>query len=410
MKRYIVIGNGTAAVGCIEGIRSTDSEGAITVISQENRPVYCRPLISYFLEDKTTEQKMLYRAPSFYTDYSVSVLYGESAVKIDGAGKTVTTSSGKTLPYDKLCLACGSTPFLPPMENIESVEKRFSFMTMDDAVALKEAVTPQSRVLIVGAGLIGLKCAEGLYAITKNIAVCDLADHILSSILDFDDAKDMQDSLEARGITFSLGTSVARFEGNTAIMKNGEEIPFDILVTAVGVRATIGIFKEAGGSCGRGITVDQTMATSLPDVFAAGDCTESLDAADGKVKIMALMLNAYFQGYCAGVNMAGGDRSIDDAVPMNSIGFFGLHLMSAGTRVGEEKTVVTAKGRKRFYFSDGKLVGFVLIGDVGCAGIYTNIIKKRIPVSELVGFDLEKEPTLSVYGTEKRKKTVESVV
>ena len=102
---------------------------------------------------------MLYRAPSFYEDQSVKMLYGMNATAIDAKNRKVTVADGTVLDYDRLCVATGSSPFVPPMVGIEQVQRHFCFMTMDDALALEKNVTPDSRVLIIGAGLIGLKCA-----------------------------------------------------------------------------------------------------------------------------------------------------------------------------------------------------------------------------------------------------------
>ena len=410
MKHYVIVGCGTAAVGCVEGIRSADKEGKITIISAENHPAYCRPLISYFLEDKTTEEKMRYRDASFYEENGCDVMYGTRVTEIDVERKTVLTDRNVEIPFDKLCVATGSSPFVPPMENIENVEKKYSFLTLDDAKALKEAVEPSARVLIVGAGLIGLKCAEGLCALTENITVCDLSDHILSSILDAADAEVVQKHLEEKGIRFFLHNSVKSFENNNAVMQGGEQIPFDILVTAVGVRANIGIFRDAGGDCGRGITVNERMETSVCDIYAAGDCTESRDVTDGNIKIMALMPNAYMQGFTAGCNMAGGEKTFDNAIPMNSIGFFGYHLMTAGRRNGKEFVQTNNESVKRLYFDGERLVGFVLLGDVKNAGIYTNFIRSRIPVDDSVTENMKKSPNLSLYDIKKRRNILGSVV
>ena len=176
MKRYVIVGGGVAAVGCIEGIRTVDREGEITVISAETRPVYCRPLISYYLEGKTDAARMAYRDDGFYDRMGCRMLYGKRATRIDREKKQVELEDGAALPYDALCLATGSSPFVPPFEGLDTVKNKFSFLTFDDALALEKAITRDSRVLIVGAGLIGLKCAEGLYGRVGSITVCDLAD------------------------------------------------------------------------------------------------------------------------------------------------------------------------------------------------------------------------------------------
>lgn len=286
-------------------------------------------------------------------------------------------------------------------------------MTLDDALALEKAVSPESRVLIVGAGLIGLKCAEGLSKKVGSITVCDLADRVLSSILDVDGAAIMQKHLEKNGISFMLGDSVSLFNENHAIMKSGRGCDFDILVLAVGVRAETSLLKDIGAECGRGIVVNEKMQTSVKDVYAAGDCTESVDVSDGKVKIMALLPNAYMQGKCAGQNMAGGDAVFDNAIPMNSIGFFGVHSMTAGSRDeenGEVYTEIDDGSLKKLYTKNGKLTGFILIEKTDRAGIYTNMIRNAIPLDSVDFEKMKKIPNLFAFSEEYRRKKLGGVV
>ncbi len=410
MKKYVIIGNGAAAVGAIEGIRSVDKEGGITVISREPCHVYARPLISYLLQGKTDKKRMLYRPESFYEDNGVKVMYGRAAVKIDPEGKKVKLDSGEEVNYDKLLSACGSDPFVPAFEGIETVKNRFGFMTLSDAEALEKELSEDKSVLIMGAGLIGLKCAEGIAERVGKITVCDLAPRVLSSILDADCASLMQERLEKEGIEFLLDDTAVRFDGNKAYMKSGKEVSFDILITAVGVRANISLLKEAGADCGRGIVTDEKMQTSLKDIYAAGDCAESVDSTSGQRKVMAIMPLAYMQGRCAGVNMAGGEEIIDNAMPMNSIGFFGLHCMSAGTYEGE---CYEEKGEgyiKRLYTKDNLLKGFILIGKNARAGIYTAMIRNKTPLDSVDFETLKKTPSLAPMGKSYRTEKLGGVV
>lgn len=390
MKRYVIIGNGTAAVGCIEGIRSVDPEGEITVISEEKHPVYSRPLISYLLEGKTDLQRMRYRAGDFYEQNKCNVIYGRRAESVRTTEKTVLLDDGTSLPYDRLCVAAGSRPFVPPFEGLETVEGPHTFMTLDDALALDAALVGDPRVLIVGAGLIGLKCAEGIRDRAGSITVCDLADRVLSSILDRDCAALVQDHLEQNGIRFLLGDTVQRFEEHRAYMKSGTEVEFDLLVLAVGVRANTELVRNAGGEVNRGILVNEKMETSLSDVYAAGDCTEGFDAALGARRVLAILPNAYMQGDTAGINMAGGAVAFDHAIPMNSIGFFGLHMMTAGVYEGEMVEERTEGSIKRFFVGDGFLKGFILIGGTERAGIYTSLIRDKVSL-EAIDFALTRK-------------------
>ena len=276
-------------------------------------------------------------------------------------------------------------------------------MSLDDARALDKALTPKSRVLIVGAGLIGLKCAEGIYEKCAHITVVDLADRILTSILTDDAAKIMQKHIEKKGIEFKLGTSVAEFDGENALLTNGETEKFDIVVTAVGVRPNTALIAEAGGKVNRGIVTDEYCRTTLPDIYAGGDCAESYDITTDTNRVLALLPLAYMQGQAAGKNMAGEITVYDNAIPMNAIGLFDLHIISAGSYDGEKYIESDGTNYKMLVTRDGLLKGYILMGDVLRAGIYTSLIREKTPLSE-VDFELiKKHPALMAFSKEKRK-------
>ncbi len=401
--RYVIVGNSTAAVAAVEGIRKTDTEGSIAVVGEEKHFVYGRPLISYYLLGATDAERMRYRPADFYEKMKVNAMLGVRAEKIDPAKKTVRLSDGRALGYEKLLVATGSRPFDPPMKGIESVRERFHFMTMDDALALEKALSPEKRVLIIGAGLIGLKCLEGIAARVKSVAVVDMAGRILPSILDEYGAAVVQRALEEKGAEFFLSDSVAEFESNAAHLQSGKTVPFDILVVAVGVRPNIELVKEAGGETGRGIAVDERSRTSLPDVYAAGDCTECFDVTSGQRKILALLPNAYLQGHCAGVNMAGGEEVFGNAAPFNSIGFFGTHVLTAGSYSGERYVEKGDNTYKVLFTADGVLKGFILVNLPERAGIYTSLVRGRTPLAEVDLSLLERAPELMAFSAGARR-------
>ena len=402
--KYLIIGNSAAAVGCVEGIRQVDQEGEITIVSTEPHHVYSRPLISYLILGKTDEQRMKYRGDDFYEKNGVTALLGRTATKIDPDGKKVSLDDGSSLAYDKLLVATGSKPFVPPAEGLDQVEKSFTFMTLDSAKALAAALTKESRVLIVGAGLIGLKCAEGITGKVASIDVVDMADRILPSILDEHGSAMVMEHIQKQGIRFHLSTSVAQFKEGAAFLKNGEELPFDILVMAVGVRPNTELVRDAGGEVGRGIVTDETCRTTLPDIYAAGDCTESWDVAAGQRRVLALLPNAYMQGETAGIDMAGGERKYNKAIPMNAIGFWGLHIITAGSYDGEAYVDEKPGAYKKLVTRDGVLKGYILIGDVARAGIYTSMIRERTGL-DTVDFELLKQkPQLMAFRRSDRAK------
>lgn len=408
--QYVIIGNSAAAVGAVEGIRRVDREGSIAVVSHEPYHTYSRPLISYLLQGKTDRERMRYRPADFYAANDCAPLLGVGAVGVDPAAKRVTLADGSTLAYGKLLAATGSVPFVPPMEGLDRVERRFGFGSLDDALRLEAALTPDMRVLIVGAGLIGLKCAEGIVARVASVDVVELSDRILSSILDAEGAARMQRHIEAAGVAFHLGCSVRRFEPGLAHLSDGSAVPFDAVVLAVGVRPNTALLREAGAEVRRGVVTDDHQRTSLPDVYAAGDCTESFDVSTGERRVLALLPNAYRQGECAGVDMAGGEQAFAGAIPMNAIGFFGLHLITAGAYTGEVYARVDAENYKKLFYADGVLKGYILIGDVNKAGIYTALIRERTPLDS-IDFELICErPSLMAFSKAERRKKLGGAV
>lgn len=400
--KYVLIGNSAAAVACVEGIRQRDREGDITMVTNEPYHTYSRPLISYLLAEKTDRERMKYRPDDFYKKNRCELIAGVSADHLEPKRKTVVLSDGRELPYDRLLVAAGSSPAVPPIKGLEAVENMTTFLSLDDALRLEKMLTPFSRVLIMGAGLIGLKCAEGIAGKAKSITVVDMADHILPSILDQEASIPVQRRMEEHGIEFVLSDAAQELHPDRAVLKSGRDIRFDILVMAVGVRPNVRLVQNAGGAVKRGIVTDSRGQTSIPDVYAAGDCTESRDITTGEEKVLALLPNAYLQGECAGINMAGGNQSYDKAIPMNSIGFFGLHLMTAGSCGGEAYLEKNDGNYKKLFVRENRLAGYILIGDVARAGIYTSLIREQTPLSALDFELIRQKPQLMAFSRTKR--------
>ena len=407
--KVVIIGNSAAAIGCIEGIRQADKTANITVISSEDIHTYSRPLISYLLWGKTDELKMRYRPDDFYEQTNCKTLLGKTVQKIDRKKKQVLIDGGETVAYDKLLIATGSDAIVPPIKGLSSVAKKHTFMSLADAKALEADIGPDRNVLVMGAGLIGLKCVEGIADKVKSITVVDMADRVMPSILDTPAAALVQAHIEKQGARFVLNGEVVEFDRSSAVLSGGQKIPFDVLVIAVGVRPNISLAKEAGIECGRGILTDDHCQTSDPDVYAAGDCAESLDISCGETRVLALLPNAYMQGECAGVNLTGGDKPYDKAIPMNSIGFFDLHMVTAGSYIGQEHTAKEFDGYKKLFVLDNLLVGYIIVGDVKRAGIYTSLIREKTDLST-IDFELIKEsPQLMAFSKSDRQIKMGSV-
>lgn len=414
---YVIIGNSAAAVGTIAGIREIDSTGKITVISDEKYHTYSRPLISYWLQGKVSDKNIYYREPDFYEKNGVETILGKRVSRIDTANKTVVLDDGTPVPYDKLMNATGSKPFVPPMNGLDKVHYH-TFMTYDSVKAIRSEIKDGMKVLIIGAGLIGLKAAEALHEYNAEITVIDMADRILPSILDARAGVKMQKHIESKGVRFILGTSAEDFTEHSARLKNGMTVDFDMLIVAVGVRPNTELIADAGGKVERGIITDLTQKTTLDDVYAAGDCTVSHDKSTDTDKILALLPNAYLQGEVAGRNMAGCESYYVNAIPMNAIGFFGLHIITAGNSMGiaadgealDEYIDETENTYKKLVIRDNKLVGYTLMGDVKRAGIYTGIIKEGLDLGEVDVELLKEKPQMMMFGKTRREEKLGGII
>lgn len=187
------------------------------------------------------------------------------------------------------------------------------------------------------------------------------------------------------------------------VKSNLNNAPLDILVIAVGVVPNAELVKDAGGDCNRGIVIDAQCKTSLTDVYAAGDCAEGYDSSIDKNRVLDILPNAYFQGRCAGINLAGEENSFEIGIPMNAVGFFGLHVLSAGVYEGECLQEKYKDGYKKLFVKNNRLVGFILIGNIARAGIYTSLIRNKTDLNTLDKALLFDEPQLMAFSEETRK-------
>ncbi|NLV47087.1 MAG: FAD-dependent oxidoreductase, partial [Clostridiaceae bacterium] len=253
--KYVIIGNSAAGIGAVEGIRKVDGHGSISIVSNEGELPYSRPLISYWLSGQAAEDKLNYREKSFYNDHQCQLFAGRTAMQVDAVNKSVTLDDGTSLIYDRLCIATGSSALVPPIAGLDSVDQPHTFMTLKDVQVIKKRLSRQLNVVIIGAGLIGLKCAEGIAGQAAGITVIDQAPRILPSILDEQGALIVQRHLESKGITFKLARRIIRCEKNSLLLDNQDIIKFDMIVLAAGVRPNTGLL-EGIAEIDRGIIVD----------------------------------------------------------------------------------------------------------------------------------------------------------
>lgn len=409
--RYVIVGASAAGLAAAEAIRNTDKQGIITVLTEEEYMPYSRPSISYYLKGKVKESNMALRKPYFYREKKIDVVTGAKVTSIDTEKKTVKAGR-KSYPYDKLCLCTGSQPFVPPMENVKGKANALTFLDLKATKEVKRLANEKTRAVVIGAGLIGMKAAEGLVKICRSVDVVELAPRVLPSILDGSSAKQVKKHLENNGIKFHLENTVVKAASKgkqitSVTLKDGKKLPCDLLILAVGVRPRTELAEKAGLEVNRGIITDtQTMQTSNPDIYAAGDCCVSTDMLDGSKKIIALWPNAVLQGTAAGAQMAGAQTTVGGTYSVNAIDFFGLRICTCGliNAQGEQysdRIMQNGSAYKRLVFEGDKLVGYVLINSSANAGMYTNLISNRISLDTLQG-DIMDEPSIFMFDRDTR--------
>lgn len=393
---YVIIGNSAAAVGAIEAIRQQDVENPITVVADEPYHVYSRPLISYLLGGMVDETRMDYRPRDFYTRHRVETMLGVEVTQVNPQEQSLTLAGGGTLAYDRLLIATGGRPFVPPVPGAD-LEGVFTFTRRDDAQRITRYIERYEArsALVVGGGLIGLKTAEALMARSLRVTIVELADRILSMTFDRTASKLAESLLRRAGAEIRIGQTVKEIAEKTgrvdhAVLQDGERIECDLVVFAIGVRPNVGLIPpEAGIQVNRGILVDRRMQTDVPHVYAAGDCAEGYDMLLGANRLIAIWPNAYRQGAVAGYNMAGAEREYEGGLPMNSVEVCGVPTISVGLTdppEGDGYEVLERYDRetpayKRLVLRDNRLVGMICIGTVDRAGIYTGLIRDRADVT-----------------------------
>jgi len=394
--KYVIIGNGIASIGAIEGIRKVDTDNEILVIGAEDSPAYGRPLISYLLAGKITPDRLALRPKEFYENAKVVTKLGTTVTGIDTMSKTVSTDKGETIEYQNLLIATGGNPFMPPIPGSDGADV-YNFTNLDHAQTLISKAKEIKRAVVIGGGLIGLKAGESLFDRGVDVTILELSDRILSLAFDENAASLAGNRLEEVGLHVRCGVSAKEIqrdkEGNLkgVHLTDGDFLQCDVVVIAIGVVPNYGLAKDNGIDVDRGIKVDDHMRTSAEGVFAAGDVAQAKDLLFGEDRVIPIWTNAYNQGFCAGKNMAGADIEFSGSLAMNSISFYGLPTISVGTVTPPEgdnsyEVAVSLDEKKKSYrklvFQNDKLVGYMLVGDIDMAGMYTAFVKFQMVVPE----------------------------
>ena len=396
MMKAVIIGNSVAAIAGAEGFRASDAQSGLVIISAEPYRAYSRPLIKYYLAGENdlgpgNEEKMYYRPPDFYERHGIETRLGVRATGIDCERRAVELENGERIEFDKLLIATGGVPFVPPVDNLAG-KQYYTFTTWDDAKRVGRLIPEVHRAVVLGGGLIGLKVAEALNHLHVKTTIVELADRVLSPALDTRASAMMREALENTGIEVRTGDTVASVEGTgrqiqRVNLRGGESLPCGLLIVAVGVVPNIALTSGSGILTNRGIQVDDHLCTNVDGIYAAGDVAEGIDTLLGSARVIPIWPSAYYQGYTAGRNMAGADAVFSGHFAMNSVEVGGTSIISVGLSTiegGDYEILVSADERageyRKIVLKNDMIVGAVFVNAIDRAGIITGLIRDRVDV------------------------------
>jgi NAD(P)H-nitrite reductase large subunit len=386
---YFILGNSAAAVAAIEALRRRDPIGTIGLCSAERHRAYSRPLISYLIEGRVSADRMYLRPADFYRRHRVRLFLNQPAVGLDPETRQVSLRGGRSIRYGKVLLAMGGVPAIPGIPGMP--RSAMTFTSWGDADRLGRLARPGIRALVLGGGLIGIKAAEALRARGAEVTVVEMAKGVLSLALDERASQIAGERLMETGVRLVCGTTIERFaprkRGRVAVLRSGEETPYDVFVCAVGVRPNAALAEQAGVPVGRGVIVDDLLRAGVEGVYAAGDVAEAHDVILDQRRPLPIWPSASAQGRAAGANMAGADKAYAGGFGMNSVQIHDTPFISAGITgaSGELESLQREDPRsgtyRRVLLRDNLIVGFIVVGAVDRAGIYTGLMRDRVDVS-----------------------------
>jgi NAD(P)H-nitrite reductase large subunit len=406
MTKYVIIGGSAGGIGAVEAIREVDPLGTLTVISEETVPQYSRPMISEYVSREATLDTMKYRSDQFWKNNNVQALTGRTATKIDFTKKQVELDGGTKIDYEKLLIATGGKPFVPRMEGGEK-DGVFTFTELSSAKGIEAKLEQSKSAVVIGGGLIGVSASEALVKRGLKVTLVELKEDILNLILDKTASEIAEKVLTDAGVTVITGQSVQRLLGKKdkqsavggVVMTDGTEVPCDLVVVAIGVIPRTELVKESSVKVNRGIVVDRSMRTSIPDVYACGDVAEAHDFLIDGNRLLPLWPLAHLGGRVAGYNMAGKPAEYEGGTVMSALKYFDLPVIAVGTvnpeNINDYEVLVELKPEKTVYkkilLKDGKIVGFIFLGDLERAGIFFRLLKRHVDVSEIKGMLLSED-------------------
>ncbi|MCW1427565.1 nitrite reductase large subunit NirB [Novosphingobium sp. JCM 18896] len=387
-ERLVVIGNGMAGCRAVEEILARDpGRYSIAIFGAEPRVNYNRIMLSPVLAGEKAFDDIVINTAEWYEENGIELISGDPVDQIDRATQTVIARSGRVEPYDRLLIATGSDPFIIPVPG-SKLPGVVTFRDLDDVDKMLAAADKGGNAVVIGGGLLGLEAAHGLNLRGMAVTVIHLMPTLMERQLDEAAGYLLKTELESRGQVILTGADTAEIvekDGHVAgvKLKDGREIPADIVVMAVGIRPATALAKAAGLEVERGIMVDDHMITSDPAIMAVGECVQHRGTCYGLVAPLWDMCRALAD------HATDSPSGYEGSVTSTKLKVSGIDLFSAGDFSGgdgAEDIVMRDAARgiyKRVIVKDDKLVGAVLYGDTADGSWYFDLLKKGEDVSDI---------------------------
>ncbi|WP_447725825.1 NAD(P)/FAD-dependent oxidoreductase [Sphingomonas koreensis] len=340
----LIIGGGHGGAQAATVLRQTGFVGTVAVVTDEPEYPYERPPLSkeYFSGEKSAERIRI-RPPSFWEERGIQLVLNERITAIDPASHIATANSGMRFGYRKLIWAAGGSPrrMALPEQISENV---LTIRTLADADRLKALCVEATSIAVIGAGYIGLEAAAVLTKAGKQVTLIEALDRVLARATGHELARYVEAVHRSHGVDVRLGAAIAGFEGSgkvsAVVLADGSRIPCDLVVVGIGIEPEVGPLRDAGAKCSNGVEVDEYCRTSLPDIFAIGDCAahrnpyaqgatirlESVQNASDMAKTAAAFIMGEGQGY--------------SSVPWFWSNQFDLRIQTVGLSMGHDATVI----------------------------------------------------------------------
>ena len=382
MSKYLIVGNGVAGTTAAENIRKHDSEGSITIVTDEDLAFYYRIRINEFISGDINEQDLLAKKDKWYMDSGIDLSLNTRITGADAEKKTLITANGESIPYERLLIATGSHSFIPPIKGSDK-QGVFSIRDIGDARNIIQYARDVEEIVVIGGGLLGLEAGNAFIKMGKKVMVVEFFSRLLPRQLDEDGARRLQAIMEGMGFSFRLGARTQGIEGDDKIkevrLEGDECLSAQMVVISAGVRPNMELAEPLGIEYDKGIKVNERLMTNKPDIFAAGDVAEFQGMPYG------IWPAAMEQGKIAGSNMAGGDMVYSGTTMANILKVVGIDLASAGEidadNKFESRILSNENVYKKIVLDNKRIIGCIMLGDTKTFNNITRLIAEKEDIS-----------------------------